>query len=85
MAWDTRWQMACWIHQRPGASLAALIIPAALMGAFVGWAFMVSLDGGGQAVDWLLVVLPALLFMLTGFLNWAIGAWSARLALRRVH
>lgn len=23
MAWDIRWQMACWIHQRPGASLAA--------------------------------------------------------------
>lgn len=69
----------------PRSEPRSLIVPAALMGAFMDWGFMVALDGGGHAVDWLLVVLPALLFMFTGFANWAIGAWSARLALRRVH
>ena len=84
MASDARWQMACWIHQRPVASLAAWTVPGTLLGAFFGWAFMVSLDGGSQAEDWLLVLLPALLFLIVGFLNWTAGAWAARQSLRRM-
>lgn len=84
MASDPRWQMACWIHQRPVASVLAWTVPGALLGAFFGWGLMVGLDGGGQPVDWLLVVIPALLFLLVGLANWATGRSCAAGALRRL-